>query len=352
MRYRGGTYSSTIHRIILADGAAARTDLVRLNPGVRAYSLDFDGKVAATPVTYRAAGPAHPHVASLVAASYPRVDLATLTARVRAAGHAIGAANIRDDEAIAATQAAIWHLTNGLHLHTTPRNTPVSVRARAGGDAVAALRSSHGITLDAGVVEGRPLNVDVDFAHRPVLASVSLDLDSSGPSDDLRLELFKATATGWAPVRGVRYTPTDGPQTLRLPPLATVSDSRHGVSQGHRRYRVAVSSASSEPLAVSVSGLRFGLSGESAFRNASNVVALYDYLLARVGQRRATPAHDAVVLVADGAPGLTPLIAAIPAAAGIAGDSLSVRATGSPRRPRTSLGTRAPRSGDARLPSV
>ena len=42
-RYRGGTYSHTVDRIVFADGTTARTDLIRLNPNLDAYSLDFAG---------------------------------------------------------------------------------------------------------------------------------------------------------------------------------------------------------------------------------------------------------------------------------------------------------------------
>ncbi len=43
---------------------------------------------------------------------------------MRAAGYPMGPANISEHEAIAATQAAIWYLTNGLALDTRPLNEP------------------------------------------------------------------------------------------------------------------------------------------------------------------------------------------------------------------------------------
>jgi hypothetical protein len=46
-RYRGGTYSHTVDKIVFSDGSTARTDLIRLNPNLRAYSLDFAGIAAA-----------------------------------------------------------------------------------------------------------------------------------------------------------------------------------------------------------------------------------------------------------------------------------------------------------------
>lgn len=42
-RVRGGMYSSTVDLIRFADGSTAHTDLIRLNPNIDAYSLDFAG---------------------------------------------------------------------------------------------------------------------------------------------------------------------------------------------------------------------------------------------------------------------------------------------------------------------
>ena len=52
-RYRGGTYSHTVDTIVFADGSTARTDLIRLNPNVHAYSLDFTGIAPHHPSRYR-----------------------------------------------------------------------------------------------------------------------------------------------------------------------------------------------------------------------------------------------------------------------------------------------------------
>src|SRR3954453_15479501 len=53
-RYRGGTYSHTVGTLTFDDGAIARTDLIRLNPNVEAYSLDFGGHAPTRPSHYRA----------------------------------------------------------------------------------------------------------------------------------------------------------------------------------------------------------------------------------------------------------------------------------------------------------
>ncbi len=52
-RYRGGTYSHTVEKIIFIDGNWARTDLIRLNPNVPAYSLDFTGVSPRHPSRYQ-----------------------------------------------------------------------------------------------------------------------------------------------------------------------------------------------------------------------------------------------------------------------------------------------------------
>ena len=52
-RYRGGTYSHTVDRIVFADGSTARTDLIRLNPNLDAYSLDFSGIAPRLPSRYQ-----------------------------------------------------------------------------------------------------------------------------------------------------------------------------------------------------------------------------------------------------------------------------------------------------------
>ena len=64
--------------------------------------------------------------------SFPLITTAELSQRMREAGYPLGWANINEHEAIAATQAAIWSLTNGLALDTQPLNVPVAVRRGPG----------------------------------------------------------------------------------------------------------------------------------------------------------------------------------------------------------------------------
>lgn len=142
-RYRGGTYSHTVEKIVFADGATARTDLIRLNPNIEAYSLDFTGHAPTRPSRYRAgAWSAVPNLRArafeaeidwIVRNSYPVLGTVELSRRVRAAGIGLGAGNLAEHEAIAATQAAIWFFTNGLELDNRPRNVPVARRRTATG---------------------------------------------------------------------------------------------------------------------------------------------------------------------------------------------------------------------------
>src|ERR1700712_3177717 len=96
-RYRGGTYSHTVDTIVFADGTSARTDLIRLNPNIEAYSLDFTGVAPTKPSRYGVqTWAAVPNVRAravevevdwILRNSYPRLRPAELSRRVRAAGH-------------------------------------------------------------------------------------------------------------------------------------------------------------------------------------------------------------------------------------------------------------------------
>ena len=116
-RYRGGTYSPTVDTVVFRDGTTARTDLIRLNPNIDAYSLDFHGVSPRHLSHYREVGwwaarrPSairwQTEITRILAAGYPFRSTAELTRRLTAAGYDLGAAEIRPHEAIAATQAAI-----------------------------------------------------------------------------------------------------------------------------------------------------------------------------------------------------------------------------------------------------
>jgi TQXA domain-containing protein len=239
-RYRGGTYSHTVDRIVFADGSAARTDLIRLNPNLDAYSLDFTGIAPRLPSRYQLGSwSALPHLRGreaqigwILRHSFPSISTPELSRQVGAAGYPLGAANIADHEAIAATQAAIWYFTNGLALDTQPLNVPIAVRRGPG----------------------------------PV---ITYEFDGE-----------------WHDVSGSQLTTgaAKGRYQRVLGVGSTVSSSRHGRrGRGFRYYRLATTPPAAAP---SVGHVSFWLTGTTHYRNPDRVVHLYNYLLAGANAAR------------------------------------------------------------------
>ena len=278
MRYRAGTYSHTVDRVVFTDGTWARTDLIRLNPGVEAYSLDFTGVAPTRPSQYQvgtwAAVPnlrVQGHEAEvdwILRNSVPQLGVAELSRRLRAAGVPLGVGNISEHEAIAATQAAIWHLTNGLDLDTRPLNEPTAVQ-----------RSADGVT--------------VEFDGAPELGGYTVELVAQ---DEVTVTLHKSVdGRTWREVPSSRLTVRGaGEHRKRVGVGATVSAHRHGrAARGHRFYRLTVSGS------ATIGDIGFWLDGSGTYRNAERIVQLYDYLLA--GARRAREQTSAPRLSAAGA---------------------------------------------------
>ncbi|MFT3900812.1 MAG: TQXA domain-containing protein [Gordonia sp. (in: high G+C Gram-positive bacteria)] len=297
-RYRGGTYSTSVARIRFADGTDARTDLVRLNPNVGAYSLDFDGRVTDSPTTYRphswdqvtgayAARFRSSAITAVLAQSYPVVGLAELSDRLRAAGYPLGAANLREHQAIAATQAALWRLTNNLVLDTIPIDAPLTVR-------------------DVDDADGRL--IEVEFANPVVLGGFGVTVASSIAGDEVAARLLKPTAHGWSTVAGSTFTARAASRHERtLGEAATISDSRRGSADvGYDRYRLEVTGAGR----IDLADLAFRVSGSARYANEAPIVHLYEYLLDRVDVE--PEGVRPWVLLADEhqAVGYTPLITA------------------------------------------
>jgi TQXA domain-containing protein len=266
-RYRGGTYSHTVDTIVFTDGSSARTDLIRLNPNIEAYSLDFTGHAPTKPSHYRAATwSAVPNLRTraheaevdwILRNSFPGVSTAELSRRLRSAGYPLGSANVAEHEAIAATQAAIWHFTNDLNLDNRPRNVPVAQR-----------RTANGIFF---AFDGEPElgGYSIELASR---TAVSLILQKS------------ADGHSWhdVPASGLNVEAGKGTHRKALGVGSTVSRSRHGRrGEGYRYYRLVT--LADAP--VVVGAVRFWLTGSAAYRNPDRIVHLYDYLLA--GARRA-----------------------------------------------------------------
>jgi TQXA domain-containing protein len=263
-RYRGGTYSHTVDKIVFTDGSWARTDLIRLNPNVDAYSLDFTGIAPHLPSRYqpgtwselphlRASGK-EAEVDWILRHSFPLLPAAELSRRVRETGYPIGPANISEHEAIAATQAAIWYLTNGLALDTRPLNVPVAVHRAAG-----------------------PV-ITFEFDGEPQLGGYSV-WTAADNAVGLRLQK-SANGVVWHDVSGSFLTtsPGEGHYQRTLGEGSTLSTSSHSRGgRGYRYYRLIATSKTGTPR---IDHVNFWLTGSRHYRNPDKVVHLYNYLLA------------------------------------------------------------------------
>jgi TQXA domain-containing protein len=280
-RYRGGTYSHTVDTIVFTDGSSARTDLIRINPNIEAYSLDFTGHAPTRPSHYRAATwSAVPNLRTraheaevdwILRNSFPAVGTAELSRRLRAAGYPLGSANIAEHEAIAATQAAIWHFTNDLNLDNRPLNVPVAER-----------RTANGIFFA--------------FDGEPELGGYSVEL-ASRTAVSLMLQKSVDGHT-WSDVTasGLNVEAGKGTHRKALGVGSTVSRSRHGRrGEGFRYYRLVVLADA----AVVVGTVRFWLNGSATYRNPDRTVHLYDYLMA--GAKRARETSVAAEILSDDA---------------------------------------------------
>ncbi|OBI91969.1 thioester domain-containing protein [Mycobacterium asiaticum] len=264
MRYRGGTYSHTVDRIVFIDGTTARTDLIRLNPNLRAYSLDFAGIAPHQPSRYRLDNwSALPHLRDrdceaevdwILRHSYPMGTIAELSEQLRRAGYPLGRANISEHEAIAGTQAAIWHFTNGLNLDTRPLNAPIAVHRGPGST----------LTFE---FDGQPqLGGFTMWASADAAGSVKLQKSTDGRE--------------WQDVSGSHLAIDAGKGRYRrtLGVGSTVSTSKH--SNGRRGYRYYRLVSSTPGTLLDIDHVDFWLTGSGHHRNADRVVHLYNYLLA------------------------------------------------------------------------
>jgi TQXA domain-containing protein len=262
-RYRGGTYSHTVDTIVFDDGTTARTDLIRLNPNLHAYSLDFTGIAPHNPSRYRlGTWSALPHLRTrgheaevdwILRNSFPMRSTAALSEQLRGAGYPLGPANISEHQAIAATQAAIWHFTNGLTLDTRPLNVPTAIRRGPGPE------------------------LTFEFDGQPQLGGYSVLTDSDA-SIDLKLQK-SADGVVWQDVSGSHLATAarSGRYQRTLGVGSTLSASSHGGGAcGYRYYRLT---ATTDAAAASIGDVRFWLTGTRHYRNADRIVHLYNYLL-------------------------------------------------------------------------
>jgi TQXA domain-containing protein len=279
-RYRGGTYSHTIDKIVFTDGSCARTDLIRLNPNLQAYSLDFTGIAPLHPSRYRLESwSALPHLHNagcevqvdwIVRHSFPMRSTTELSQQLRQAGYPLGTAHISEHEAIAATQAAIWYFTNGLALDTQPLNVPVAVQRATG-----------------------PM-ITFEFDGEPQLGGYSVWTDSAAAAD-LRLQK-SANGVVWEDISSSQLTikPGRGRHQRTLGIGSTLSTSNHGrLGRGYRYYRLIATTDATSP---TIDHVRFWLTGTRHYRNADRIVHLYNYLL--TGAHKALPDIEEPELVA------------------------------------------------------
>jgi TQXA domain-containing protein len=278
-RYRGGTYSHTVDTIVFADGTSARTDLIRLNPNVDAYSLDFAGIAPMTPSRYQVqtwsalpnlrAHRVEAEVDWILRNSFPHVKTGDLSRRLRSAGHPLGLANISEHEAIAGTQAAIWYFTNGLELDTRPRNVADRI-----------VRTADGVVAE--------------FDGEPELGGYTVDLVAGATATVLLQK--SSDGLSWRDVAGSTLTVAAGQGSHRksLGVGATVAASGAGqAGRGHRFYRLTVSGD------ATLGDIGFWLNGSGNYVNSERIVHLYNYLLE--GARAARAGSTAPRLTAAGA---------------------------------------------------
>ena len=225
-RYRGGTYSHTVDTIVFTDGTSARTDLIRLNPNVEAYSLDFTGVAPTRPSRYRVeTWSAVPNLRArayevevdwILRNSFPQP--ADRRAQPPAAGGRLlrwarpTSASMRRSPA---TQAAIWHLTNGLELDNRPLNVPARL-----------VRSPGAVT--------------VEFDGERELASYAVEMVADGAAtvtlhSSVDGQSWREVAASQLTVERCRNPPPDpGSRSHRVGDSARAAECRSPVLPAHR----------------------------------------------------------------------------------------------------------------------
>lgn len=334
-RMRGGMYSSTVDLIRFADGSTAHTDLIRLNPNIDAYSVDFGGVSPRRLAHYREASwrhapaPAdrwHRQITRLLARSYPAVPTAELTRRLREHGYPVGTAEIRRHEAIAATQAAIWHLTNGLELDTQPLDVPIAARARIGDHPSGRLveREDERLNWHTPLPAGETVHLELTLAEALQLRSFSFTLGARTGRHEVEVYLEQsADGVRWSPVS--RSTVEVGGRRpagrhwhRRLGTTATLSSANATDGHlGHRHYRLAAQGPADRDGLLDLRDIRLEVGGSRRFRNNERVVYLYELLLTEVADPAAVvPLQQARLLIGSSTPTgpaeFTPLVALLP----------------------------------------
>lgn len=332
-RVRGGMYSSTVDLIRFADGSTAHTDLIRLNPNIDAYSLDFGGISPRRLAHYRevpwqqtSTAWWRSEITQVLANSYPAVSTGELTRRLRERGHHLGAAEIRRHEAIAATQAAIWRLTDGLELDTQPLDVPIAAGARIGDHP-----SARPVEVAAGRLDwhtplpaGETVYLELTLADALQLRSFSFTLGSRAGRHAVEISLEQSTdGLRWSPVSrsavelGVRR-PAGRRWHRRLGVAATLASAHAAAGhRGHRHYRLAATGPWDRDGLLDLRDIALEVGSGRRFRNNERVVYLYELLLDQAtGTAASPPAQPARLLIGSSTPNgpaeFTPLVALVP----------------------------------------
>lgn len=324
-RMRGGTFSPTVDIIRFADGSTAHTDLIRLNPNIDAYSLDFDGVSPRQLCHYREVGwwgtrrPSairwQQQITRILAAGYPYRSTGELTAQLTRAGYDLGATEIRPHEAIAATQAALWQLTNGLELDTRPLETPAHVVAHGGRDAQAA-PGATGTAWRAGLEAGQPVHLELELPGAPQVTAFSFAPASEQTGIRIHLERSADRRT-WRRISHSSVTLEGAEPVLRrLGHGATLSSVDASGPRGHPFGRLTAETANPDTH-LDLHQVRLHLPGGARFLNNERIVALYEMLSSLAVTDEATaPVHAHVLIGAktpDGPGVFTPLVSLSPA---------------------------------------
>ena len=311
-----GELSPTLERVRFTDGASTTTDLIGLtgngsDNSADVYSADFErtainanqgpvlpqgttfqeGDWSASPKLAENAGQAN--VARILQQSYPNLTVAQLTnALKQSGGLPASSGNIKNWEAIAATQAAIWHFTDGKDLDTTRYATPVSATASSQTDAAPSALVLDGNTATAWQ------------AATPGTASLDFTFPASFEPRSYAVTSRDGGAAANTPASWKLQRSTDG-VTFTDVSTSTVTHSFAGGAAATRvsgnipsgatygsyttLYRVVFTGAQdpSQPIEVGeVTFEGFGVFGSQPnydyqqFANSSNVVRAYQYLIA------------------------------------------------------------------------
>ncbi|HMR50350.1 MAG TPA: TQXA domain-containing protein [Arachnia sp.] len=293
-RGRGGTFSSTVDIIRFDDGETARTDLIRLTPGVAAYSLDFGGLSPRQLSHYREASWAEApgaarywrhEIAHVLAESAPRISAAELTHRLRQHGYPLGTGVLREHEIIAATQAAIWQFTNGRRLDTQPQDEPLRAVSRVAGypgSRVLETGATSGMHWTAVVPAGATARLELVLPAESQLGAFRFMQADGSSSGRLSFHLESSRdGARWARVSRSAVRPAPGHREVcrRLGLGATLrSVAPSGQQRGYRHYALVAQAPGDETVVLDLRDLRVELAGAARFRNNERVVYLYDYL--------------------------------------------------------------------------